>query len=57
MNSKQYAAFSRWTRAPIGNVETPGAPLVGALHKGTHEGCPYETRIAFLRTADGEHYG
>ncbi len=24
MNSKQYAAFSRWTRAPIGNVETPG---------------------------------
>jgi hypothetical protein len=20
-----------------------GAPLVGALHKGTHEGCPYET--------------
>ena len=23
MNSKQYAAFSRWARAPIGNVETP----------------------------------
>ena len=20
-----------------------GAPLVGALHKGTHEGCPYVT--------------
>jgi hypothetical protein len=19
-----------------------GAPLVGALHKGTHEGCPYK---------------
>ena len=21
-----------------------GAPLVGAHHKGTHEGCPYESR-------------
>jgi hypothetical protein len=26
-----------------------GAPLVGALHKGTHEGCPYETRWLRLR--------
>jgi hypothetical protein len=22
-----------------------GAPLVGAHHKGTHEGCPYETGL------------
>ena len=29
MNSKQYAAFSRWARAPIGNVETSA---VGFTH-------------------------
>ena len=29
-----------------------GAPLVGALHKGTHEGCPCETRcLRLCRTA------
>jgi len=26
-----------------------GAPLVGALRKGTHKGCPYETRWWRLR--------
>ena len=26
-----------------------GAPLVGAHHKGTHEGCPYETRKMFAK--------
>jgi hypothetical protein len=29
---------------PIPRAHLVGAPLVGALHKGTHEGCPYETR-------------
>jgi hypothetical protein len=27
--------------APVARLV--GAPLVGALQKGTHEGCPYET--------------
>ena len=40
-------AFKR--RAAFGRNQTGlvGAPLVGAHHKGTHEGCPYETRKMF----------
>jgi len=32
-----------------------GAPLVGALHKGTHEGCPYETCATAVPQAPGPH--
>ena len=39
-----------------------GAPLVGALRKGTHKGCPYETclvaakgRAALLASTSGLH--
>jgi hypothetical protein len=32
-----------WGAAEPQTTRLVGAPLVGALHKGTHEGCPYET--------------
>jgi len=27
-------------------------PLVGALHKGTHEGCPYDAQIVSLENGN-----
>jgi hypothetical protein len=47
--SFQLSATARWPRAALGRNQTGlvGAPLVGALVVGTHEGCPYETRKMF----------
>ena len=47
--SFQLSATARWPRAAFGRNQTGlvGAPLVGALVVGTHEGCPYETRKMF----------
>jgi hypothetical protein len=38
-----------WGAAEPQTTRLVGAPLVGALHKGTHEGCPYETRKLFAK--------
>ncbi len=43
--SKSPLTTTRQSRNQTGVV---GAPLVGALVVGTHEGCPYETRSAAL---------
>ncbi len=32
-----------------------GAPLVGAHHKGTHEGCPYETGLVAAKGRSAQH--
>ena len=37
--------FIKVTCAGAPATRLVGAPLVGAHHKGTHEGCPYETGL------------